>query len=382
MSVLIWIFAVLLLYVSYIKIVGLLFRGKQKNRFFGFFLSTVVPVFGSIPSYILATKYERRVGGFAPKMNGYALRCIIIAMQMISVFMLFFPFFKTAGIYADGINLLIGLDVDGEPIFRQTNWLSYLIIAPFFSAIINAVDVRHNIHNALTYVVALVCALTVSLVALFVNTDGSLAPTYLLWCYCILNVLIMLFSIFSLVNIRNRRLSILEAEEETIYNAESQQRFDSSEVVSDDMYKCAKCGNLVKKGTVCKCRNALDTLDKVMERENQKESSKICVYCRRTLQKGEKCNCMGDGFGISVKTEQYEGRKCKYCGQILVGDSTCVCEKIMNKSAPISEDAKPQTYFVHNAEESMEKISGEMDELERKINSRFSKVKSSISSEQ
>lgn len=381
MSVFMWIYIVLLLYASYVKIVGLLFAGRQHNRFFGTFLCTFIPVLGSIPTFIMASKYERRVGGLAAKTNDYVLRCAIIVIQVLSVFMLFFPFFKTEGIYADGINLMIGLAVDGEVIFKPAYFMSYLLIAPFLSAIINAIDVKYNIRNIVTYISSLICCITVSLIAVFVNTDGAFLPTTLLWLYCIANVGVMILSFLSLVNVRNSCLSVLEAEESVIYAPKAAPVTEKrTPEIAEDMYRCSKCGNLVQKGTVCSCRNSgKETLNKLMERENRKESSDFCVYCRKSLKPGEKCICMGEGFGITVKPEQFEGRKCKYCGQILAGDSICVCEKIMNKSVPVSEDAVPKTYFNHNPQASMDIISEEMEELEKKIDSRISEVKSSIS---
>ena len=90
---------------------------------------------------------------------------------------------------------------------------------------------------------------------------------------------------------------------------------------------------------------------------------------------------MGEGFGITVKPEQFEGRKCRYCGQILVGDSTCVCEKIMKNSKPADEhagSAEPRAYFEQSVHLETTHISDEMAELEKKIEAKFSEVKSSL----
>lgn len=381
MSVFMWVFLILLLYASYIKIIGLLFRGKQHNRFFGTFLCTVVPVFGSVPTFIMASKFEKRVGGLAPKINDYVIRCTIIALQLLSVFMLFFPFFKTDGIYADGINLMIGLDVDGEVIFKPAYYMAYFVVFPLLSAVINAVDIKYNIRNVITYIFSLICSVTFFVVAFFVNTEGTFMPTDVLWIYCIIHTVIMILSVMSLVNVRNRHLAILEEEEEILFAPEDNTpTVQSPPPIPEGMYRCSKCGTIIKKGTVCSCREKTNpTLDKVMEEQSTSDDVRFCVYCRKSLNPGEKCDCMGDGFGISVKSEHYEGRRCKYCGQVLVGDSTCVCEKIMKKSEPVSEGAKPTSYFEHNTQIDMDRISNEMDELEKKIDMKFKSVQSSLS---
>lgn len=378
------IFIAFLIYVSYFKIVGLLFRGRQHNRFFAALLSTALPVIGSVPAFIMASKYERRVGGLAPRMNDYILRCIIIALQLISVFLMFCPFFKSDGIYATGINLIFGLNVTDITIFNSAYFLMYLIIAPFVAAVVGAVDVKFNIRNVFSYICALVCCLTVSALAVFADVDGGFIPTPILWIYCIVQVGIMLMCIFSLIKVRNSFLLNLESIEAG-EKAAASPNVSKTPVspVAAGTYKCAKCGRFVVKGTICSCREENRvTLDKLMAEQNEKETSDFCVYCKHPLKPGEACTCVGEGFGITVKPEQFEGRKCKYCGQILVGDSTCVCEKIMKNSKPASDkagSAEPRAYFEQSVHLETTHVSDEMAELEKKIEQKFSQVKSSLS---
>ncbi len=377
------IFLAFLIYVSYFKIVGLLFRGRQYNRFFATLISTVLPVIGSVPAFIMASKYERRVGGIATRMNDYVLRCSIIALQLISVFLLFCPLFESDSMTASLINMIFGLNMGDITIFKSAYFLLYIVIAPFVAAVINALDVKFNIRNVLSYVVALISCLTVFAIAVFADTDGEFEATFVLWLYCLAQVTIMLLSVFSLIKVRNRFLLCLEKEE-------SQEEVVSSEAPAEPKnvtpasgtYKCAKCGSFVPKGTICPCREETKvTLDKLMAQQNEKETSDFCVYCKRALAPGEACNCVGEGFGITVKPEQFEGRKCRYCGQILVGDSTCVCEKIMKNSKPADEhagSAEPRAYFEQSVHLETTHISDEMAELEKKIEAKFSEVKSSL----
>ena len=390
MSVLMIIFFAFLIYVSYCKIISLLFRGKQRNRFFATLLCTFMPIFGSVPGLIIATKYEKRVGGFAPKMNEYLLRIIIIILQMTSVFMLFLPFFKSDGVYASGLNVIYGLTIGGETIFREATFLSYFIYAPFVSAVINILDVKHNIRNIISYTVSLILSLSVVLIALFADIDASLDNTVFLWLYAIINVGIMLVSEFSIVCVRNKFLAKLEKEEESYYDSgitddepQQQEAEPQEEICVDEsnLYKCSRCGNMVQKGQMCSCREVNDTLSKILASGGNDEPGNYCVYCHRKLEDGKECTCAGDGFGITVKTEQSERRKCQYCGQVLVGDSICVCEKIMKKSvsaSPGESGSDSGLYFKQVAKKSEDKITDEIADLERKIEERFSKVKENI----
>jgi len=378
------IFLAFLLYVAYFKIVGLLFRGNQYNRFFATLISTVLPIIGSVPAFIMASQYERRVGGIANRMNDYVLRYSIIALELASVFLMFSPFFVSDSMSASGINMIFGLNMGDITIFKSAYFLLYTVIAPFIAAVVNAVDFKSNIRNVVSYVVALICCLTVFAIAVFADTDGEFEATFSLWLYCMAQVTIMLLSVFSLIKVRNRFLLALE-KEETQDDATVAQAPAEQEVMTPPpgTYKCAKCGQFVPKGTICPCREESKvTLDKLMAQQNEKETSDFCVYCKRALAPGEVCNCVGEGFGITVKPEQFEGRKCTYCGQILVGDSTCVCEKIMKNSKPADEhagSAEPRAYFEQSVHLETTHISDEMAELEKKIEAKFSEVKSSLS---
>jgi len=382
MTILMVVFLSFLVYVSYCKIVCLCFRGKQRNRFFATFLSTVFPVVGSMPAVIISSRYERQVGGIAPKMNDDILRYCMIVLQMLSVFMLFLPFFSSNGVLVDGINVIFGLSVNGDTYFVKALFLSYIAILPIISAIVTAVFTGNNIRNVFAYLTSIIAALTVFALAIFADSEGELSSGAFLWIYCIIHVTIMLLSIFSIVKVRNNFLEELEHREfnEEIMAQKSKARKVEPVVVQEGMYRCAKCGMFVKKGEICTCRKeGITTLNQLMVEQNRKKTSDFCVYCRRPLSPGERCNCAGEGFGITVKPEQYNGRKCSYCGRILVGDSTCVCEKIMTNSSPASNRAgvaEPRAYFEQNINSTH--VSDEMDDLERKIESRLSAVKDSI----
>lgn len=383
MSVLAYLFVAYLIYVSYAKIVFLLFRGKQYNRIFATIMSSCIPVVASFPALVMASKYEKKVGGIAPKMNDYILRYSIIFLQMVSVFLLFAPFFRIGDTYATGINLIYGLTVNGTVYFKPATFMVYLIVFPFVSSVVCVLDTKYNIRNIVSYTQALLCALTLFAIALFSDSYEGFSVCITLWVYCFLNVTIMLLSIFSLIKVRNCFLSKLETDEETTDTHATEN--DTPIVIDDKLtskvgilgntYICSKCGQEVQKGTLCSCRN-IKTLDKVMVEKNSKSTSDFCVYCRRPLSDGEKCNCIGDGFGISVKPEQFNGRKCKYCGQILVGDSVCVCEKIMSKSSPDTNVIVDKTdeYLKQAVEVSNDHISDELKNLEKKINEKFSSI--------
>ncbi len=381
-------FAAFLIYVSYFKVVGLLFRGNQYNKYFATFLSTVVPVLGSAPAIVMASKYERRVGGFADRLNESKLRLCTIAVQLVTVILLFTPFFKSQGVYASGINLIFGLSEGDITVFTPSYFLVFLLVLPIASSVVSFLYYDNNIHNVASYIISLFCALAVSVIALFSDSGAQLTATPVLWLYCILNVAIMLLSVFSIIKVRNRFLLDIESEESQIAEPEDiplpQEQPQSEPVIPEGTYKCSKCGEFVPKGTICPCRsNNMNSLDKLMTEQNKKESSDVCVYCRRALKPGEKCNCEGDGFGITVKPEQFEGRKCKYCGEILIGDSVCVCEKIMKNSKPASPQIEPipvKKYFEAETESATSHISDEMAELEKKIEERLSQVKISLSS--
>ncbi len=380
-------FIAFLIYVSYFRVVYLLFRGNQYNKIFATFVSTVVPVAGSVFSIIMASKYERIVGGFATKINSYILRISIIALQMISAFLIFLPFFKSDSIYATGISLIFGLNLADVTIFKPAYFLIFLLVTPFVSALINCIWHKDNVHNVVSYISSLVCALTVFVIAFFTDTTGDLKITMTLWIYCILNVAIMFLSIFSIIKIRNKFLLNLEKDDEQSPDAKAAPLTvkEEDDISPISTYRCAKCGKNVPKGTICKCRkDNIKPLDFIMSNQNKKEASEYCVYCKKPLAFGEECKCLGDGFGITVKPEQINGRKCKYCGEVLVGDSICVCEKIIKNSKPADEEpdiAQAKTFFEADTASAISHVSDEMADLEKLIEERFTKVKNSFLSE-
>jgi len=383
MAIIMFVFAIYLIYVSYFKVVCLLFRGKQHNRFFGTFLNTVVPVVGSLPVVLMASKYERRTFSPASKMNEDILRYCTIALQMISVFMLFLPFLHSEGTYTDGVNLIYGQSIAGNDVLRPSSFMIYLVIAPFVGAVLNIADRRYNFRNVLSYWISLILCLSMLALFIVVGTDG-ITTTLVFWIYCFVNVTIMLLSIFSLVVVRNRQLLAIEQEEKAEYIKMQKEKNKGSadEIDAENTYRCAKCGNLVKKGMVCECITSHKNLDNVMKQSvSESASSRFCVYCKKILGEDEVCDCQGDGFAISVKQQDYVGRKCKYCGQQLVGESICVCEKIMKNSEPVDDAELPVSTPVAATDYSSEGISDEMAELEKKINQRFSEIKNSVGSD-
>lgn len=376
------IFLAFLFYVSYCKIIYLLFRGKQHNRFFATFINIAVPVIGSVPAYIMATKYEKRVGGFISKMNEDIVRYAIIALQVASVFLLFFPFFNSGGIYASGINLIFGHEIAGSDVMRPTKYMIYLIAAPYFAAYVNAVDINHNIRNVVTYTVSLFICVSLCAIVLVMGTD-DIVPMPLVWIYCIIQVVIMLLSTNSLVCVRNAKLLNIEKEEQAEYIKSKKKENEKlvEKQPENDFYRCAKCGNFVKKGTVCNCRNEQNkTLNTIMVDTNKEKSNEYCVYCRKPLKKGEKCDCTD--FGITIKPKSLNGRKCPYCGQMLVGDSICVCEKIMKNSKPVPGNTSSPVVktYTETKEENSAHFTDEMAQLQKIIDSKLSSVKHNLDS--
>ncbi len=367
-----------LVYVSYCKIVCLLFRGKQHNRFFGTFLSTLVPVIGSFPVVVMATKYEKTVQSLSSRMNEEILRYCIVALQMIAVFMLFAPFLYSDNGYTNGINLIFGNEIYGSDILKPSVYMIYLVVAPFIVAVLNIADRKYNIRNVISYWISLFICLSMLGFFIVLSSEG-ISTTILFWLHCAVNVTSMLLSIFSVIVVRNKQLLIIEQEEKSEYiqlQKERNKRTNEPEADSDT-YKCAKCGNSVKKGEICDCIASHKTLSSVMKQAyGEEESSNLCIHCKRTLADGEVCNCIGNGFGITVKSQPYNGRKCKYCGQQIVGESLCVCEKILKNSQPSDEPVKIITEPEPDVESIMKDTADELNELEKKINQKFSDIKS------
>ena len=68
----------------------------------------------------------------------------------------------------EGDPLEIFTNHDGEVIFKPAYYMAYFVVLPFLSAIINAVDVKYNIRNVVTYISSLICSVTFFAVAFFV----------------------------------------------------------------------------------------------------------------------------------------------------------------------------------------------------------------------
>jgi len=377
LAVLFWI---LLFAVYYAAIEYVLFKGKQYNRFFATFLNTIIPVVGSVPVYVMACKYEKRILGTNNKINNNILKCVTASLQMLSVLFLFFPLYSSEPKSITGINLIFGTGQE----LRSMIFLIYIILFPIVSAVLNFVLKKSNISNFITYSVSLLNIITLQFLSAVISSNGAELNAFGV-LYCILNTAIMLISIVSMVALRDKALFILEYKEKIEYIKKQQSKIDENTQIMPDnnTYKCAKCGNLVLKGTICSCiENKSSSLDNPSEKSS---SGLYCVYCKKPLEDGQKCNCQGDGFGIVVKSdvsERSKNRKCIYCGQVLVGESTCVCEKIMKNSVPASseddQDTMSKAYFKSHVEKGSTKVNDELNELEKKINQRFEKVKESM----
>ncbi|MBE7052368.1 MAG: hypothetical protein E7395_07355 [Ruminococcaceae bacterium] len=381
MSFFMIIFLVLLIYVAYFKVEFLLFSGKQHNRIFATAVNTIIPIVGSVPAFIMASKYERRVKNIFARYDDYILRCTIIGLHLLSAFLIFLPFFSTGDIRATGVNVIYGLSRGGESVFRQAEFLVYLIYLPIVASIVSAIDTKLNVRNVISYVCAIVQALTVFALALYAETIEGLSSTFFLWFYCIIQVVIMLASFYSLVNVRNAFLLDLEKKEaDGTFDilAESDKAEEMKIAQPSNTYKCSRCGKQVVKGTICSCRQSGASNGNVVAGDSLPNMG-FCSRCGRKLLPDGVCACMQD----AAKTENptmMEERKCRYCGQILVGDSTCVCEKIMKNSSPTGDDASRSRhlpkYDAVNA--SAAKVSTELSDLEKMIEERFSRVKSSL----
>lgn len=376
-----FLFWLLLILVSYVSLIFILFKGRQYNRFFATFISTIVPIIGSVPTFIIACKYERRIGGRINKISETKIKYILIGLQLLSVILMFLPVFSVSSGSISGINLIFGKAVEGE-VLRPTMILSYMLVLPVLSAVLNYFYNENNISNFITYSVSLVNILSLQLLNFVIASNGA-KPTLFFWLYSLLGIAVMFVSIVRMIMIRDKFLRKLEAKEndeeltgqkkknEEILNLQNQSR----------TYKCAKCGNQVAKGTICSCierRMHTSSLNTSDADNSDTVPDSYCVYCKKPLGEGESCNCQGEGFGITIKNEASKERKCIYCGQPLVGESTCVCEKIMKNSTPIETEngakEEPKRYFESQVEKSSSIVADELAELQKKINSRFEQV--------
>lgn len=370
MVALIVLFWLLIFLTSYCAIEYILFKGKQYNRFFATFINTAVPVIGSIPAFIMACKYEARIHDYTRKIKNKHVKYVIIAMQAVSILLLLLPFYTAGSGMISGFELIFGSSDTKGVIF-----LIYIAILPVISACLNFFLDKTNMSNFVTYFVSLLNALSVILFN-FIITSDEMSATVCIWIYAVFNVLIMLASLVSMVVTRDLFLFRLEYSEKIEYIKEQKQRAEKKLENKPDttMYKCAKCGSLVTKGSICTC--ITNAKKDIPESKSADESADIpasyCIYCKKPLKDGDTCNCQGDGFGITIKNEPGKNRKCMYCGQVLVGESTCVCEKIMKRSAPAEVESKK--YFESQVERGNSFVADELADLEKKINSRFEHV--------
>ncbi len=387
-----FLYFLLLILVTYPLLIYILFKGKQYNKIFATFLLTILPVIGSVPGVIMASQYEERINlGPFNKITDKKVSQITLILQSASVLLLLFPLFRADGAWASGFNLIFGLKKDGVYLVEPAYILLYFVFAPAVISGLKFLKTKTNIKNVVVYILSLITSLLLCAVSFF-SDAASFTPTIALWLFCIAQTITMFFALVSLLRVRNRFLEKLEAQEtsqtedeqnpketpSTVYNGEKL----SDYLPPINTYKCAKCGKYVEKGTICSCRkDSQNKLDRIMEEQNKKVTSDFCVYCKTALAPGEVCKCTEGSFGITVKPEQFEGRKCKYCGQILIGDSKCVCEKILENSKPADDyvkESSPKSFFGNDIEEKSH-ISEEMAELEKKIEERLTKVKSSLS---
>lgn len=371
------VFWTLIFLTSYVAIEFILFKGRQHNRFFATFINTILPVVGSVPAYIMACKYEKRIHDSTRKIKNMIVKYVIIGMQIASVLLLLAPFYKTNSGYISGFGLIFGSGA-GDEAFKPMIFLVYLIVFPVVSALLNFFMSKINVSNFITYSVSLLNALTV-LMYDFIFSSDEMTATAFIWIYAIFNIMIMLASFVSMIVTRDLFLFRLEYSEKIEYIKEQKLKAKKNleNKPDDNMYKCSKCGNLVEKGTICKCITAVkkEELSETVSDDGISPSS-YCIYCKKPLGEGESCDCQGEGFGITIKNEPSKNRKCMYCGQVLVGESTCVCEKIMKKSAPVQNETKK--FFESQVEMGNNFVADELADLEKKINSRFEHVIESI----
>ena len=369
-----------LIYVAYVQLIYILFKGKQYNRLFASFINTIVPIVGSVPAFIIASKFEKRIGGITTKVNENLLRRIQIGLQILSVIVLFLPFFSNGSASISGMNLIFG-KASEENVVRPTLILIYLVVFPLVCAAINYFYNKNNINTFISYSCSLLNVISLILLKFVVASGGTNAKIWL-WLYCLINVGTMFISTVLMVVCRNKFLYKLENQEKSQYIKE-QQTGEEQKVVNNT-YKCAKCGNDVLKGTICSCIERRLSVSKEASflDENSTPPDSYCIYCKKPLAEGEGCNCLGDGFGITIKNESPKSRKCLYCGQLLIGESTCVCEKIMKNSEPAqNQDGKkeePKHFFEAQVEKSSNIVADELSELQKKINSRFEQVKETM----
>ncbi len=378
MQALIVAFWTLIFLICYVATEFVLFSGKQHNRYFATFINTVVPIIGSVPAYVMACKYEKRISDRTRQIKNVIIKYIIIGMQIASVLLLFLPFYKAQSGYVSGMTLIFGSARDGA-VIRPIIFLAYIIVFPLISAAVNFFAGKTNVSNFITYCVSLLNAFSIIMYDFIIASD-ELAATACIWIYAIFNTLIMLASFVSMVVTRDLFLFRLEYTEKIEYIKEQKLKAERKleNKPDDTKYKCAKCGNLVEKGTICTCITGTKKDDKTAGdlADTSEEPSLFCIYCKRPLEDGESCNCQGEGFGITIKNEPSQNRKCMYCGQVLVGESTCVCEKIMRKSSPVPNESKK--FFESQVEMGNNFVAGELADLEKKINSKFEHVMESI----
>ena len=377
LEILLWI---ALIYVTYIQLIYILFKGKQYNRVFATFINTIVPIAGSVPTFIIACNYDKRIDGITNKINKKILAYIQICLQFASVLVLFLPFFSNESVSSSGINMIFGKGSD-ETVVTSTIILIYLLLLPVVSAFINFFYKKHNISNFITYSVSLLNILSMILLN-FVVSSGDVSAKIWLWIYCYINIACMFTSTLLMIIHRNNYLDALENKDNAEFY-EQEHKIEETQL-KNNTYICSKCGKEVVKGTICECieRRLTASREKIDEADNASRPDGYCIYCKRPLSEGEKCNCLGDGFGITIKNEAPKNRKCMYCGQILVGESTCVCEKIMKNSSPVQnlegETKEPKRFFEEQVEKSSNMVADEISELEKKINMRFEHVKESM----
>lgn len=314
-------------------------------------------------------------------------------MQIVSVLVLLAPFYKVGNVRIDLMSVIFGSHAT-QNVIRNASFLIYVVILPVISVVVNLWLTKTNISNFFTYFVSFVNTASVllfsSIVTIF-NSDNEVIMTSVVWLYAILNLFIMAMSMFSLVVTRDNFLFKLEYSEKIEYIKEQKQKAEKTteEAPAENMYKCSKCGKMVKKGSLCTCipkKSDLVKAPEPLDATNNTEKNEafapasFCLYCKKPLSVGEACTCQGEGFGITIKTEPNTNRKCMYCGQVLVGESSCVCEKIMKNSAPATEDKEPKKYFESQIEKGNSFVADELAELEKMINSKFDIVKESIES--
>ncbi len=382
MLILEWLFWIFLIYVTYFQLIYILFKGKQYNRFFATFINTIIPIVGSVPTYIMACKYEKRIGGITEQIDAKVLKFVLIGVQLLTLPAMLLPIFSADGSGISVVNLIFGKSMS-EIEVQSIIFLIYMPLLPLIASVLNYFFDKNNICNFLSYFFSLINVISMQFINIIMS-ENEVSATVFFWICNILAVLVMLISILLMIKYRDKALFKLEYREKIEYIKMQKQKAEKKEqsTPAANTYKCSRCGSIIPKGTICQCieKKKSSIAEPALSADNEKtEHARYCIYCKKQLSENETCDCQGDGFAITTRATASKTRKCIYCGQVLIGESTCVCEKIMKNSEPAPDNSEnsgsdPKMYFESQVEKGNQYVADELAELERKINLQFEHV--------